>query len=57
MAKFSLRVERRYRYRNVAEVLCDTVKGAVYDLGHFRSIGHTDVWVEDLDGPPIDEKS
>jgi hypothetical protein len=33
MAKFSLRVKRRDRYRNVAEVLCDTVKGAVDDLG------------------------
>ena len=51
MAKFPLRVKRR------AEVLCDTVKGAVEDLGHFRSMGYTEVWVEDLDGAPIDEKS
>jgi hypothetical protein len=32
MAKFSLRVKRR-ETANVAEVLCDTVKGDVDDLG------------------------
>ena len=49
-----LRVKRRDGKGNVAEGLCDS---AGEDLGHFRSMGYTDMWVEDLDGAPIDEKS
>jgi len=39
------------------EVLCDTAESALGNARHLRGMGHTYVWIEDVDGRLVDEKS
>ncbi len=57
MAKFPLRVKTRDSAGLETEVLCDTSESALANVRHLRGTGHTYVWIEDVDGHLVDEKS
>ena len=57
MPIFPLRVKRRDNRGAVAEVLCDTAAGAQSNAKQFRDLGYIDVWIEEVDGRRIDEKT
>ena len=57
MATLPLKVKRRDATGAVAEVLCDTVASALENAKHFREQGYHNVWIEDVDGHKIDERT
>jgi hypothetical protein len=57
MAKFPLRVKTRDSTGAEIEVLCDTAESALGNARHLRGTGHAYVWIEDVDGRLVDEKS
>ena len=57
MAKFPLKVKRRDSKGAEAEILCDTAESALSNVQHFRGMGYSYVWIEDVDGHLVNEKS
>jgi hypothetical protein len=57
VARFPVKVKRRDTKGAIAEILCDTAHNAKDVAKGFRNAGYTDVWIEDVDGVPVDEGS
>lgn len=60
MASFGTTTRRRKLRDNsktVTEVLCDDAKSALENFVGFRNVGHTDAWMEDVNGRPVSQKT
>jgi hypothetical protein len=57
MVTLPIKVKTRDPSGAVAEILCDTVSGAISNAKQFRETGHKDVWMEDVNGRLVDERT
>jgi len=57
MPIFPLKVKRRDIRGAVVELLCDTTADAQSNVKQFRDLGCIDVWIEEVGGRRIDQKT